>query len=183
MIIFGGSSSGVLYNDLGALDVTLYVSPPPPPAPQAQPKKKSAKRYDYDGQVPRFGNEELTWRGIMVHRAGSSPIDSLTGKGKYKLTVSSDGGDKHMSSPAEFSELVKEYVAPAVVCVCVCVHATAQIDHRHSLVAPVLPGESTNRKSDSKRCRPLRLQDQLKRPIHPAFISCRCSCPPPWPIR
>jgi hypothetical protein len=85
MIIFGGSSSGVLYNDLGALDVTLYVSPPPPPAPQAQPKKKSAKR------------------------AGSSPIDSLTGKGKYKLTVSSDGGDKHMSSPAEFSELVKDF--------------------------------------------------------------------------
>jgi hypothetical protein len=42
MIIFGGSSSGVLYNDLGAIDVTLYVSPQHSPVlPKA---KKATKR-------------------------------------------------------------------------------------------------------------------------------------------
>lgn len=83
MIIFGGSSSGVLYNDLGAIDVTLYVSPQHSPA---LPKAKKATK-----------------------RVGSSPVESPTSKGQYKLMISGNEGDKHMSSPAEFSALVKDF--------------------------------------------------------------------------
>jgi N-acetylneuraminic acid mutarotase len=88
MLIFGGSSSGVLYNDLGALDVTLFVDPPPL-LPGLVKSKKVSKRI------------------------GSNPVDAPS-KAKYKLIVGSDEGSRHMSSPAEFSALVKDFAQQGV---------------------------------------------------------------------
>ncbi len=55
-----------------------------------------------------------------AYRVGSSPVESPTSKGQYKLMVSGNEGDKHMSSPAEFSALVKEYVLRVVCLFSVC---------------------------------------------------------------